>query len=44
MKARGKREARRPWIASLQKALSPEKGEIRLRYFGLSGLIVLRGA
>jgi len=28
MTARGKREARRPWIASKKKALSPEKGEI----------------
>jgi hypothetical protein len=32
MKARGKREARRPWILS-QKAWSPEKGEIPRRVF-----------
>ncbi len=35
MKARGKREARRPWYMN-QNAPSPEKGVI---YFGPSGLV-----
>jgi len=42
MKARGKREARRPWKRQ-SNLLEPWKGEIVWVYFGLSGLGVLCG-
>jgi len=41
MTARGKREARRPWLKKSEFRHSPEKGVIRSVYFGLSGLVSL---
>jgi len=41
MKARRKREARRPWITPRKKLASPEGAKYSAFYFGLSGLVAL---